>query len=47
MEQKGKYAEMFHSQAKYYAGSTYGGRRKNMNKKSNFSVIVKRVSADL
>ena len=23
MEQKGKYAEMFHSQAKYYAGSTY------------------------
>ena len=24
MEQKGKYAEMFHSQAKYYAGSTYG-----------------------
>lgn len=23
-EQKGKYAEMFHSQAKYYAGSTYG-----------------------
>ena len=25
MEQKGKYAEMFHSQAKYYAGSTYGG----------------------
>ena len=24
MEQKGKYAEMFLSQAKYYAGSTYG-----------------------